>query len=148
MLYPSYFRCVGQIQYSLPLIYVSGHSPPVALMYSIISTVFEQKRSHEELSSTPQSLNWVMVKTPQAISLCISVPFMACQLHSRYSSKVYFHINLCPFSLLVNRKRSHSTISQQGHTASDSANNIHLQRSSNSIYSECKNSLLLFFFMQ
>lgn len=91
MLYPSLLDLSAT--YSLPLIYMSGHRPPLALMYSIISAGFEKKRGDEELSCLPQSLNWVMVKTPQAIFLCISVPFMACQLHSRYSSEVHFHIN-------------------------------------------------------
>lgn len=62
MLYPSLLDLSGT--YSLPLIYVSGQSPPLAVMYSIISTVFEQRRSHEMLSCLPQSLNWVMVKDP------------------------------------------------------------------------------------
>lgn len=79
--------------FSLPLIYVSGHSPPLAIMYSIIFTVCEKKRGHEELSCLPQSLNWVTVKTLGAISLCISIPFMSGQLHSRCLSKVHFHVN-------------------------------------------------------
>lgn len=36
-----------------PPMHVSGHSPPPALMYSIISTIFEKRRSHKELSSPP-----------------------------------------------------------------------------------------------
>lgn len=68
--------------YSPPLIFVSGHSPPLALMYSIFSAGFEKKRSYEEFSRLPQSLNWVTIK---AISLCISIPLMACQLHKESS---------------------------------------------------------------
>lgn len=37
-------------QYSLQLIYVLDHSAPLALMYSIISTVFKKKRGNEAFS--------------------------------------------------------------------------------------------------
>ena len=36
-----------------------------------------------------------MEETPQAISLCISIPFMPCQLHGRYSHIIHFHVNRC-----------------------------------------------------
>lgn len=103
------FRYFGHIYIAIDLQYMSGHSPPFVFMYSIIST--------KEFSCLLQSLSWVMIKTLQAISLCISVPFMACQLDSRIS-KVHFHTNQCSFSLRVNRRRVQLIIHQQGHTAS------------------------------
>lgn len=44
---------------------------------------WRSRESYEELSCLLRSMNWVMEENLQAISLCISIPLMSCQLHGR-----------------------------------------------------------------
>lgn len=64
---------------------MSGHSPLLAFMYSIIST--------EEFFFfflPLESWSRVILESLQAISLCISAPFMACQLDSGAGKSSFF----------------------------------------------------------